>query len=276
MSVPQLEIANWLEQVRSGRPLVHNITNLVVTNIAANALLAIGASPVMAYAKEEVADMAHIASALALNMGTLDDRVVEAMLIAGKAANAANVPVVFDPVGVGATLYRNQTAAKVVEQVHLTVLRGNGGEIGALLRAGGEVRGVDSVKIAPDLRRAMVEFARVHSTVVVVTGAEDYITDGNRFFILRNGHPLLAAITGSGCMLTALLGAFIGVVDKNAALATFADACVSCLTCYNIAGEIAAKRANGPGTFQSGLFDALYHLTGTEVEAQANIELASV
>jgi hydroxyethylthiazole kinase len=269
-----VEITGWLEKVRANRPLVHNITNLVVTNIAANALLSIGASPVMAYAREEVADMARIASALSLNMGTLDDRIVESMLLAGKSANEAGVPVIFDPVGVGATPYRNQTADEVVSQLKLTVLRGNGGEIGALLRAGGTVKGVDAGEISPNLKAAIVDFAKTHKTVVVVTGQEDYITDGDRLLILRNGHPLLATITGSGCMLTALLGAFIGVVGKDSSLATYADAAAACLTCYNVAGEIAAVNANGPGTFQAALFDALYNLKGEEVESRAKIELA--
>jgi hydroxyethylthiazole kinase len=270
----EIEMTGWLEKVREKRPLVHNITNLVVTNIAANALLAIGASPVMAYAKEEVADMAKIASALSLNMGTLDDRIVESMLLAGKSANEAGVPVIFDPVGVGATPYRNQTADEVVNQLKLTVLRGNGGEIGALLRAGGTVKGVDAGEISPNLKSAIVDFAKTRKTVVVVTGQEDYITDGDRLLILRNGHPLLAAITGSGCMLTALLGAFIGAVDKNAPLSTYADAAAACLTCYNVAGEIAAVNANGPGTFQAALFDALFNLSGDEVASRAKIELA--
>ncbi len=270
----EIDFNSWLEKVRSQRPLVHNITNLVVTNIAANALLSIGASPVMAYAKEEVADMAKIAGALSLNMGTLDDRVVESMLIAGKSANAAGVPVIFDPVGVGATPYRNQTADEVVTQLKLTILRGNGGEIGALLGAGGTVKGVDAGEISPNLKSAILDFAKTHHTVVVVTGQEDYITDGERILVLRNGHPLLAEITGSGCMLTALLGAFTAVVDRNAPLFAYADAAAACITCYNVAGEIAAENAKGPGTFQAALFDALYNLKSEEVAKRAKIELA--
>ena len=267
----EFDAARWLEQVRSERPLVHNITNLVVTNIAANVLLSIGASPVMAYARQEVGDMARIAHGLSLNMGTLDDGVVEAMLLAGRAANQAGVPVVFDPVGVGATPYRTEVADTVVTQLQLTVLRGNAGEIGILLGAGGEVKGVDAAAVAGNLGEAMVRFAKEHKCVVVATGATDYVTDGTSLWELNNGDPLLAAITGSGCMATALLGAFTGVVGKQASLRDYALASIAALTCYNVAGELAAARSQGPGSFQVNLFDALYHLDGSYVNEQARV-----
>lgn len=263
--------ALWLEQVRANQPLVHNITNLVVTNIAANALISMGASPVMAYAKEEVADMARIAGALALNMGTLDDRVVQSMEIAGRSANEAGVPVIFDPVGVGATPYRNQVAAHLTHSLHLALLRGNGGEIGFLLGAGGQVKGVDASAVSDDLPRAMKAYAKAHQCAVMATGAVDYVTDGERVWALSNGHPLLAAITGSGCMATAILGGFLAVAGKQQTPSRYAEAAIAGLTCYNVAAEIAATRAAGPGTFQATLFDALYHLEGPEVNKQAKV-----
>lgn len=262
----------WLERVRAERPLVHNITNLVVTNIAANALLSVGASPVMAYAKQEVGDMAKMANGLALNMGTLDDAVVEAMLIAGRAANQAGVPIVFDPVGVGATPYRNEVAEAVVSQLDLAVLRGNAGEIGILLGAGGVVKGVDSGKASEGLGEAMLRYAKERGCVVIATGETDLVTDGKTLWSLHNGHPLLASITGSGCMATALLGAFVGVAGKHASVRKYAEAAMAALTCYNVAGELAAARAQGPGTFQAGLFDALYHLEGEYVNERAQIQ----
>ncbi|GAX89111.1 hydroxyethylthiazole kinase [Effusibacillus lacus] len=269
----RFDAAQWLDKVRQARPLVHNITNVVVTNIAANALLALGASPVMAYAKQEVGDMARIASGLALNMGTLDDNVVEAMLIAGKAANEVGVPVVFDPVGVGATPYRNDAASIVTEELKLTVLRGNAGEISVLLGAGGAVKGVDSASTGENLPEVMRQYARKKGCVVIATGETDYVTDGDTIWSLQNGHPLLAAITGSGCMATALLGAFVGAAGRNADLRTYADACVAALTCYNIAGEIAAERVQGPGTFQAALFDALYSLDSSQINDRARITI---
>lgn len=269
-------VSQWLDRVRKQRPLVHNITNIVVTNVVANALLAVGASPVMAYATEEVADMARIASALALNMGTLDDRVVRAMLSAGHAANAVGAPVVFDPVGVGATAYRNETATQLIESVKLTVLRGNQGEIGFLLGAGGEVQGVDSLRSGEQLPRAMKEWAAARGCVVIATGPVDYVTDGTRVFALRNGHSLLSFITGSGCQATGLIGAFCGVAGAAATVETYADASVAALTCLNVAGELAAGSAPGPGSFQAALFDELYRLDGATVDRLARVDLLEV
>lgn len=266
-----IQVGKWLDKVREMRPLVHNITNVVVTNIAANALLSIGASPVMAYAKQEMADMARIASGLALNMGTLDESVVESMLIAGQAANEAGVPVVFDPVGVGATPYRNEVAEQVTRQLNLTVLRGNVGEMGVLLGAGGEVKGVDAAGAAANLPDVMKRYAKQKGCVVIATGETDYVTDGETIWELGNGHELMAAITGSGCMATAILGAFTGVAGRQADVRTYAEACVAALTCYNVAGEIAAEQAKGPGTFQAALFDALFHLKAEEAESRAKI-----
>lgn len=266
-----IQVGKWLDKVREMRPLVHNITNVVVTNISANALLSIGASPVMAYAKQEVADMARLASGLALNMGTLDESVVESMLIAGQAANEAGVPVVFDPVGVGATPYRNEVAEQVTRQLNLTVLRGNVGEMGVLLGAGGEVKGVDAAGAGANLPDVMKRYAKQKGCVVIATGETDYVTDGETIWELDNGHELMAAITGSGCMATAILGAFTGVAGRQADARTYAEACVAALTCYNVAGEIAAEQAKGPGTFQASLFDALFHLKSKEAESRAKI-----
>ncbi|RIV21098.1 hydroxyethylthiazole kinase [Alicyclobacillaceae bacterium I2511] len=271
-----MEPSRWLEQVRAQHPLVHNITNLVVTHIAANALISIGASPVMAYAREEVADMARIAGSLALNMGTLDDRVVEAMEIAGKSANLVGVPVIFDPVGVGATPYRNQVAAQLTDSLQLALLKGNGGEMSFLLGAGGQVKGVDASVVSNDLPRALKEYAQTHQCAVMATGAVDYVSDGQRVWMLSNGHPLLAAITGSGCMATAVLGGFLAVAGKQQTPSVYAEAAIAGLTCYNVAAEIAAKKAAGPGTFQSCLFDALYYLDGRVVNEQAKVSEVSL
>jgi hydroxyethylthiazole kinase len=266
-------IGTWLKKVRTQRPLVHNITNLVVNNTAANALLAIGASPVMAYAHEEVADMAQIASALALNMGTLTPDIVSAMRLAGHAANRTGVPIVFDPVGMGATPYRTQVAADIVRELECTVIRGNAGEIGLLVGSGGEVSGVDSKGASADLPLAMKRYAKEHRVVVAATGETDWVTDGEHLWKLENGHPLLAAITGSGCMLTALIGAFIGAAGREASLQTYAEAVVAAITCLNVAGEIAAQSAHGPGTFHAALFDALYNFQESDVDAAAKVQL---
>lgn len=267
-----LHLNKWVDRVRSEKPLVHNITNLVVTNIAANALLSIGASPVMAYAHEEVADMAKIAHALSLNMGTLTPEIVVAMKLAGTTANQSQVPIVFDPVGVGATPYRSQVAKAIASQLHLTVLRGNAGEMSVFLDLGGTVQGVDSVHASANLPQAMKTYAKKHNTIVIATGSTDYVTDGESIWRLTNGHPLMAQITGSGCMLTAILGAFVGVVPKGSTLQVYAEACIAAITSYNLAAEQAAIAAQGPASFQVALLDALYHLQGAYVETNARIE----
>jgi len=271
-----MDIGSWLNRVRSQRPLVHNITNLVVTNTAANALLAVGASPVMAYAIEEVADMARVSRALSLNMGTLDESVVAAMEVAGKAANEAGVPVVFDPVGVGATPYRTRVATHLTRELKLAVLRGNAGEIGLLVGAGGQVVGVDSTETGSSLLLHMQEYAASRQTIVVATGEQDLVTDGAHMWKLSNGHPLLANITGSGCSLTAILGAFVGVVEHGSPLSVYAEATMAAISCLNIAGEMAATVAQGPGTFQAALFDALYGLTDSDVDRRSRIEEVGV
>lgn len=269
----KMELHAYVQAVRSRRPLVHNITNLVVNNAVANVLLAIGASPVMAYAHEEVSDMARIAQALAANMGTVTPQVVEAIRIAGMSANEANVPVVFDPVGVGATPYRNAVVKDLLDALHVTVLRGNAGEISTILGLEAKVKGVDSVSSSAELPIAMKAYARLRQTVVIATGRDDYVTDGDVIWKLSNGDPMLAAITGSGCMLTGIIGAFVGVIDPALGLSAYAEACVAAITMYNVAAEQAARQAQGPGTFQMRLFDALYHIDAQTVQQSARVEV---
>lgn len=268
-----MELANWLTQVREKRPLVHNITNQVVTNVVANTLLSVGASPVMAFAHEEVADMAVLANGLSLNMGTLTPDIITAMRIAGRSANDCGVPIVFDPVGIGATPYRTQSAASLIDELQVTVLRGNAGEIGRMVGSGGEVSGVDVLSVSDGLTDAMISYAQRKNMVVVATGPNDYVTDGETLWQLSNGHRWLSLITGSGCSLTGLLGAFVGVVDKTSPRSVFAKATIAAVTCLNVAGELAAEHAQGPGTFQAALFDALDYLTPDLLQKKANIEI---
>ena len=269
-----MSIGSWLTRVRDQRPLVHNITNLVVTNVAANTLLALGASPVMAYAHEEVADMASIAKSLALNLGTLDPEIVVAMRLASTAANRTGVPIVLDPVGAGATPYRTRAAKEIIDGHQLAILRGNASEIGILTGAGGSVVGVDAGEASEHLIDAMRAFASAHRTVVVATGPRDLVTDGQTVWELANGHPLLAAITGSGCSLTAVIGAFVGTVD-TCDLHLYAEAAIAAVTCFNVAAERAATRADGPGSFQVALLDALYHITPDEIDKAAQVQTLS-
>jgi len=263
------EIAALLEKVRETRPLVHNITNVVVTNFTANGLLALGASPVMAYAKQEVADMAKLAGALVLNIGTLNETEVEAMLIAGKAANEAGVPVVLDPVGAGATAYRTETARRILSEVRVSVLRGNAAEVANVIGRQWQIKGVDAEGDGAGAAELAVEAARRLGITVVVTGREDAATNGNAVYVVKNGHPMLTRVTGTGCLLSSVIGAFAAVEGR------FAEAAAAALAVYGVAAELAAlgRGAEGPGSFQIAFLDQLAAVSGADVERLAKIEV---
>ncbi|WP_440604252.1 hydroxyethylthiazole kinase [Bacillus sp. GB_SG_008] len=262
------EIAQVIETVRERNPLVHNITNVVVTNFTANGLLALGASPVMAYAKEEVAEMASIAGALVLNMGTLRPEEVEAMLIAGKSANAHNVPILFDPVGAGATSYRTEVARYLPSEAKLAIIRGNAAEIANVIDEKWKIKGVDAGEGNGDVVSIAKQAAEQLDTVAVITGKEDVITDGERTFILRNGHPILTKVTGTGCLLTSVIGAF-AAVERD-----YVKAAVAAVTFYGVAAEIAANKTveQGPGSFQIEFLNQLANVTAKDVEQYGNVE----
>jgi hydroxyethylthiazole kinase len=244
-------LAPLLGRVRDQRPLVHHITNMVVMNDTANITLAIGASPVMAHALEEVEEMVKLAGALVLNIGTLTPEQIEAMLHAGQRANELGIPIVLDPVGAGATSLRTQSALRLLRELHISTIRGNASEVGTLVGVAAETRGVDSISLSEDREVVASRAAREFACTVAITGARDVISDGERLAHVDNGHPLLAAITGSGCMATTLVGAFLAV-ESDTWLATTAG-----LVAMGLAGEIAAPKAGGPGTFRSHLLDAV-------------------
>ena len=254
-----------LLRIRDRHPLVHHITNFVVMNDTANATLALGATPVMAHAKAEVAEMVGMASALVLNPGTLTPDWVVAMVLAGQRANKLGMPVIYDPVGVGATKFRTTTGQLFLKKLHLTVIRGNSGEIGALAGADGVVRGVDSVKGVADPVRVAQNLAQQSSAVVAITGKRDFVSDGRRTLGVDNGHALLQTITGSGCMATTAIAAFCAV-EKDYLLATTAA-----LACYGLAAERAARQTRGPGSFRVALMDALYQLTPAQIKTGIRI-----
>jgi hydroxyethylthiazole kinase len=253
-----------LRELRERKPLIHQITNYVVMNETANATLAIGALPVMAHAIEEVEEMASFAGALVLNIGTLSQHWIDAMLLAGKAANAAGVPVVLDPVGVGATRLRTEAARRILDQVDVAVLRGNPAETAALAGLEAEIRGVESIGASATGADLAGAAARKLGVVASVTGAIDYVSDGDRTLAVSNGDPLLATITGSGCMSSALTGCFVAVAPplEGAAYA---------LAAFGVAGEDAAVDAKGPGTFHANLYDALYNLEPETLDDRARI-----
>ncbi|MCT4586222.1 MAG: hydroxyethylthiazole kinase [Carboxylicivirga sp.] len=264
------QIIDCLDKVRSGSPLVHNITNYVVMNNTANALLAIGASPVMAHAINEVEDMAGIASSLVINMGTLSDNWVEAMLKAGKKANERGIPIVFDPVGVGATPYRTETAKSIIETCNPSVIRGNASEIMALCNTNVKTKGVDSTASSDSALESAKALANDTGAIVVISGQDDFITDGKQVITTSNGLPLMTKVTGMGCTSTAICGAFVGA-NEDLLLAT-----ASAMAIMGLAGEMAAEKAEGPGTLQLHFLDALYLVDNATINANLKINHETV
>jgi hydroxyethylthiazole kinase len=253
--------------VRNNSPLVHNITNYVVMNNTANALLAVGASPIMAHAQPEVTDMVAICSATVINIGTLDEYWVESMVQAASKANDLGKPWILDPVGVGATNFRNTTAAQLLV-FKPTVIRGNASEIMALANVSlSKTKGVDSVHQSTEAVAAAQWLSETTGSVVCVSGATDIIVYNNQQIHLKNGHPLMQQVTGLGCTATALIGAFVGNSPNDALLATAAA-----MALLSIAGEIAQKQSAGPGSLQVHLLDKLHNITEAEFYSHLKIE----
>jgi hydroxyethylthiazole kinase len=255
-----------LRRLRDAKPLIHQITNYVVMNETANATLALGALPVMAHAREEVEEMAAIAGALVLNIGTLSPHWVDAMLLAGHVANERGIPVVLDPVGAGATTYRTETAKRLLDEVDIAVLRGNAGEVATLVGVDAEVRGVESIATGGDPADLARQAGRQLGLVASVTGVVDHVSDGETVIAIGNGHPLMATITGTGCMSSALTGCFLAV-NRDALL----DAAAEALVAFGVAGEDAAQGAKGPGSFHVALYDALAALDPDTLDRRARI-----
>lgn len=259
------KIGEMLNRLREKCPLVHHITNYVTVNDCANITLAIGASPVMADDINEVEDMVAIASALVINIGTLNSRTVEAMIKAGKRANELNIPVILDPVGAGATAYRTKIAKRILDEIKLSVIRGNLSEIMTLYGIKSQTKGVDSLDDISSSRDKLIkvkklamDFSNRIDAVVAITGAVDVITDGKSIYSVNNGHKIMSKVTGTGCMCTSLIGSYLGAggEDLIAALAGVAS--------MGIAGEIAYEglgEYGGSGSLKINIIDAVYNLS---------------
>jgi len=260
------DLKSLLERMRKERPLVHNITNYVVMNFTANTLLAMGASPVMAHANAEVEEMVSLARAFVINLGTLSEHWIEAMLRAGRRANALGIPVVLDPVGSGATSLRTRTFQTMARELKLAVVRGNASEILSYASEAIRTRGVDSMHPVEQAAATAGETARRTGAVVAITGAVDVITDGHAVVHCRNGHPLLGTVTGTGCAATTAIAAFAGITRDPL------EAAAAGLAFFGLAGELAAKRARAPGSYQVALLDCLYEITPEEFQAGAKLE----
>jgi len=261
--------AQNLERVREQKPLVHNITNFVVMNYTANALLAIGASPVMAHAPNEVREMVSFAGALVLNIGTLTDDWVASMVSAGERASEQGTPIILDPVGSGATRLRTSAAKQIIRHTKLSVVRGNASEVLSLQDETSTTKGVDAIHTVADAAEAAKTLAGELKTVLAITGPTDLVTDGSRVIQVSNGHPLMGSVTGTGCTATAIIGAFLAV-DQDPLQAT-----ATALAYFGLAGEVASENASAPGSFMIGMLDALYTITPDQLEAGGRFEVLS-
>jgi len=260
--------AHNLAALRAQKPLIHNITNFVVMNYTANALLAMGASPVMAHAPDEVEEMVGLAGALVLNIGTLTEEWIDSMITAGKAAAKRRLPVVLDPVGSGATALRTRSARRIISDVRPAVIRGNASEVLSLRDASSMTKGVDALHAVDDAARSAAALARELRAVVAITGPVDFVTDGSRTARVANGHSLMGRVTGTGCTATAAIGAFLAVdTDPLSAAAT-------ALAYFGLAGEVAAETAAAPGSFMIGMLDALYTISPEQLRDGCRIAMS--
>ena len=266
------------KKVRQNCPLIHNITNYVTVNDCANIVIACGASPIMADDKEEAAEITAVCSGLNLNIGTLNARTVASMLLAGKRVNELGHPVVLDPVGAGASRLRTETALRLMEEVKLTVIRGNISEIKTLASGSGTTRGVDAdvadqvtEENLDDAVRFAKAFASKTGAVIAITGAIDIVADGRTAYCIRNGHPMMSSITGTGCQLSAMTAAFVTANHGYPLEAAAAAVCA-----MGLAGEIAHGRLtpmDGNSSYRNYIIDAIYNMTPEMLEEGANYEV---
>lgn len=261
-----LDAHRLLEQVRLHQPVVHHLTNWVTIYDCAQVVKVLGASPVMAHAPEEMDDMTGIASALVLNIGTLTVDFVEAMKKAVARANQRGIPAVLDVCGAGATRLRDEKCFELLESGKISIIKGNASEIARISGVSVQTKGVDCGSCDGDLETTALDLARARKCAVVVTGPQDIVTDGTRVCRINNGDAMMARIVGTGCMAASVIGAF-AAVEKDSVTAAAAG-----LVCFEIAGELAAARSQGPGTFKEQLFDALYHLDHETVTARQKVD----
>lgn len=261
-----MKVSNFLDKVKSSKPLVHHLTNWVTIYDCANIVKVFGASPVMAHAPEEAADMSTLASALVLNIGTLTTDFVEAMEKAIKSANKKNIPVVLDVCGAGATEFRNKKVAELLDAGRINIIKGNASEIAAVAGLDVVTKGVDSTDVDGDLAEIARQLANQKDCIVVITGKTDIVADKQKVIKISNGHEMMANVVGTGCMAASVIGTFAAISDD------LIEGISAGLCAYEIAAEIAAENSNGPGTFKENLFDAIFALDGEMVDKRQKIE----
>ncbi|MFA5331275.1 MAG: hydroxyethylthiazole kinase [Methanoregula sp.] len=261
--------ADIFRKAGEGHPLVHHITNYVTVNDCANITICAGGAPVMADAIEEAGEMAGFAGALVLNIGTLNKGILESMLAAGESANEHKIPVILDPVGAGATKLRTDSTNRLLDELDIAIIKGNAGEIGVLAGADAKVRGVDSAGISGDAVSITRTFAQDTGITVVMSGATDIVSDAKRVFLVENGHPIMGGISGTGCMASSVTGVCAAVNKED-----LASAAATALAAFGLAGERAAARSQGPGSFKPALFDEMAALKPEDLLKGARVKTA--
>ena len=267
-----------LENVRKTVPLVHNITNYVTVNDVANALLACGGSPIMSDEPEDVEDITSICGGLNINIGTLNQRSIKAMFLAGAKANQLGHTVLLDPVGAGASALRTRTALSLMEQVKFDVIRGNVSEIKTLALGSGTTKGVDADeadRVTEENLDKMVAFVKNMASetgaIIAITGAIDLVSDRDKTYVIRNGKEEMSKITGTGCQLSGIMTAYIVANPDNMLEAAAAAVCV-----MGLAGEIGYSRmqeGEGNSSYRNRIIDAVYNMTAKELEEGAKYEI---
>lgn len=267
-----------LENVRKNVPLVHNITNYVTVNDVANVLLACGGSPIMSDEPEDVEDITSICGGLNINIGTLNKRTIEGMLIAGRKAEELGHVILLDPVGAGASKLRTETAVKLMDEIHFTVIRGNISEIKTLALGSGTTKGVDAdvadavtEETLETAVRFVKDFAKKADTIVAITGAIDLVSDGEVCYVIRNGRPEMGRITGTGCQLSGMTTAFVVANPDNKTEAVAAAVCT-----MGLAGELGWSRmqeGDGNSTYRNRIIDAIFNMDGETLEKGAKYEV---
>jgi len=256
-----------LGKIRENKPVVHHLTNWVTIYDCANIVKALGGSPVMAHAKEEAAEMAKISSSLVLNIGTLTPEFVNAMKIAAKSANKKGIPVILDVCGAGATQLRDKKSFELLDETRINIIKGNASEIARISGEAVKTKGVDAAEVSKDMVRIARSLAGSRKCTVVVTGKIDIVTDAKKLYIIKNGHPMMTHVVGTGCMATSCIGAFSAVESDL----TYAAA--SALVCFEVAAECAVKLSAGPGTFKERLFDCIFSLDKNTIDRMQKVEI---
>jgi hydroxyethylthiazole kinase len=259
-------VYNLLQRVRYEAPVVHHLTNWVTIYDCAQIVKTLGASPVMAHAPEEVAEMVQIASALVLNIGTLTVELVEAMKIAAASANRKGIPVILDVCGAGATSLRDRKVRELLDQCQINIIKGNASEIARVSGAMIRTRGVDATEVAADLAILAQTLADQRQATVVITGKVDFVAGPQGSYRIHNGDALMTRVVGTGCMAASVIGAFAAIEPD------YGHAAAGALACYGIAAELAAQNARGPASFKAALFDCLYNLDQPTVEKRQRVE----